>query len=50
MTHLPYIIASYGLTIGVVAWLAVGAWQRTSRAQKMLAELDRRNPNQGART
>ncbi len=42
MTHLPYIVASYGLTIAVVCWLSIGAWRRTVRAKHMLAELDRR--------
>jgi len=42
MTHLPYIVASYGLTFLVVGWLAVGAWQRTAKAKLTLAKLDPR--------
>ena len=42
MTHLPYIAASYGLTLGIVLWLAIGASQRTARARRKLQELDPR--------
>jgi heme exporter protein D len=42
MTHLPYIVASYGMTIGLVLWLAISAQQRCVRARKKLAELDPR--------
>ncbi len=42
MTHLPYIAASYGLTLAVVLWLGIGAWQRTSRARVKLAQIDPR--------
>jgi heme exporter protein CcmD len=42
MTHLPYIVASYGLTLAVVLWLGIGAWQRTNQARAKLAEIDPR--------
>ena len=42
MTHLPFIVASYGLTIVVVTWLAVDAWLRTLRARAKLAKIDPR--------
>ena len=49
MTHLPYIVASYGLTIVVISWLAIGAWRRNVRARHMLNELDRREMNKRGR-
>jgi heme exporter protein CcmD len=42
MTHLPYIAASYGLTVLIVVWLGLGAWRRSARARRKLAELDPR--------
>ncbi len=42
MTHLLYIVASYGLTIVVVGWLAVGSFLRTRRARERLAKIDPR--------
>lgn len=44
MTHLPYIVASYGLTVLVVGWLSIDAWLRMSRARKKLAAIDPRAP------
>ena len=37
MTHLPFIAAAYGLTLGLAAWLGVGASLRLSRAKRRLA-------------
>lgn len=42
MTHLPYILASYGLALALTAWLIIGAWQRTSAAKRKLAAIDPR--------
>lgn len=42
MTHLPYIVASYGLTVLVVGWLSIDVWLRTARARKKLASIDPR--------
>jgi heme exporter protein CcmD len=42
MTHLPYIAASYGLTIIVVVWLSVDAFLRTRRARNQLGKIDPR--------
>ncbi len=42
MTHLPFIIASYGLSVLVVAALALNAARRASRARAKLASLDAR--------
>ncbi len=42
MTHLPYIVAAYGLTLVIVAIFAVNAWQRTGAARRRLAALDPR--------
>lgn len=49
MTHLPYIVASYGLTVVVVVWLGLDAWRRTARARKRLAAIDPR-AQMGAQT
>lgn len=42
MTHLPFIMASYGLTIVVVGWLSVDCVLRTRRARARLAAIDPR--------
>jgi len=42
MTHLPFIIASYGLTLLVVVWLGVDAWRRNRTARARLAAIDPR--------
>ena len=42
MTHLPYIVASYGLTALVAAAYAVDAWLRMNRARRRLAAIDPR--------
>ena len=44
MTHLPYILAAYGLTLAIVTGFALDAWTRMSRAKRRLATLDRRTP------
>jgi len=43
MTHLPYIIASFGLGLAVPVLFAAGAWQRLARARRRLAQIDPRN-------
>ena len=42
MTHLPYIVGSYGMALGLAVWLGVAARLRTSRARLRLAALDTR--------
>ena len=42
MTHLPYIMAAYGLTLAVAVIFAVGAFMRTKAARRRLAALDPR--------
>ncbi len=42
MTHLPYIVASYGLTAGVALWLSVGAAIRTGIVRRRLLAIDPR--------
>ena len=42
MTHLPFVVASYALGMGVPVVLGVLAWQRLARARRMLAVVDRR--------
>ncbi|GAB6966621.1 hypothetical protein JCM25156A_06580 [Komagataeibacter kakiaceti JCM 25156] len=40
MTHLPYIVAAYGLTIGVAMILSVNAALRLRRARARLAAIE----------
>ncbi len=42
MTHLPFILAAYGLSIVVVGWLCVDAILRTRRARATLDRIDPR--------
>ena len=42
MTHLPFIVASYGLAAAVVLWLGVGAAVRTGSARRRLLAIDPR--------
>lgn len=42
MTHLPYIVASYGLAVAVTLWLGVGATVRTAAARRRLRAIDPR--------
>lgn len=42
MTHLPYVLASYGLCAVVMLALALGAWRRHAVAKRLLAEIDPR--------
>lgn len=42
MTHLPYIVASYGLTLFVIGYLSISAWFRTTAARRRLDALDPR--------
>jgi len=42
MTHLVYIVASYGLTVVVSTAFAVDAWARMRRARRRLAAIDPR--------
>ena len=42
MTHLPYIVASYTLTVLVLGWLSLGAWLRVGAAKRKLAAIDPR--------
>ena len=40
MTHLPYIVAAYGLTVLTVAGYAIAAWARMGQARRRLAAID----------
>lgn len=40
MTHLPYIVACYGLGIGIPVLFAVTAWQRLAAVQRRLQLLE----------
>ncbi len=42
MTHLPYIVAAYGLTILVIGGLVFSTWRRLRTARARLAALDPR--------
>ncbi len=51
MTHLPYIVASYGLTAGVALWLSIGVAWRTRMARRRLLAVDpRADRRTGGRT
>ncbi len=47
MTHLPYIAASYALTVLVLGFFSTGAWMRVAAAQKRLATIDPRRDRGG---
>ncbi|MBV1833671.1 heme exporter protein CcmD [Novacetimonas pomaceti] len=51
MTHLPYIIAAYGLTLVVAVTLSLNAAIRLRRARARLATIERpgRNANAAGR-
>jgi hypothetical protein len=42
VTHLPYIVAAYGLALVIFGGLGLNAWQRMARAKRRLAEIDPR--------
>jgi len=42
MTHLPYIIGSYGLAVLLAVGYGAGAWRRMLRARRRLAAIDPR--------
>ncbi len=42
MTDLPYIVASYVVTVLVAAGFSLGAWLRLRRARRQLAAVDPR--------
>ncbi len=42
MTHLPYILAAYGIAVVVSAGFSVDAWRRMGRARRRLAAIDPR--------
>ena len=41
MTHLPFIVASYGITLITIIVLSVGAARRLRRARAQLASLEK---------
>jgi len=42
VTHLPYIVAAYGIAAVVAAGFAADAWLRVARARRKLAAIDPR--------
>ena len=42
MTHLPYIVGSYGLAVALALAFGVSAMTRLSRARRKLATIDPR--------
>jgi hypothetical protein len=42
MTHLPYIMAAYALTVLMALAYGLDAWLRLARARRRLAEIDPR--------
>jgi len=47
MTHLPYIIAAYGIAVVVSVGFSVDAWRRMGRARRRLAAIDPRGHREG---
>jgi heme exporter protein D len=45
VTHLPYIVAAYGLTVLTAVTYGLGAWMRVRRASRRLAAIDPRAAN-----
>ncbi len=43
MTHLPFIVATYALGIGVPSVYALNAWRRLQSARRRLAAIDPRS-------
>jgi len=41
VTHLPFILGAYAVTLLLAGWLSVGAALRLSRAQRRLAAYER---------
>lgn len=39
MTHIPYLIAAYGITIFTLGGISIHSWTRLKRVQKKLAQL-----------
>lgn len=39
MTHLPYLVAAYGITIIAIGGLSVHSWTRLKHVQKKLAQI-----------
>ncbi len=42
MTHLPYLLAAYGLALVLTGWMAIGAWRRMGAARRKLMAIDPR--------
>ncbi len=49
MTHLPYVTASFALTLVVAAAFAVDAWLRMRRAERRLEAIDPRRQRERER-
>ncbi|WP_173569557.1 hypothetical protein [Acetobacter conturbans] len=49
MTHLPYILAAYGLAAGFAVFLSVGAALRLKRDRARLAALEASHGGRGRR-
>jgi hypothetical protein len=47
MTHLPYIVGSYGLALALAFWFGISAFLRTGAARRKLAALDTRREARG---
>lgn len=43
MTHLPYLIAAYGITVVSIGTLSVRSWTRLKHVKKKLAQLQNQN-------
>ncbi|CAI3933821.1 MULTISPECIES: heme exporter protein CcmD [Commensalibacter] len=43
MTHLPYLIAAYGITIIALGTISLHSWTRLKQVQKKLSQLQNNN-------
>lgn len=39
MTHLPYLVAAYGITVVSIGTISLHSWTRLKRIKKKLAQL-----------
>jgi hypothetical protein len=42
MTHLPFIVGSYGIAVLILGGFGIGAWVRVGAARRRLAAIDTR--------
>lgn len=43
MTHLPYLVAAYGITVVSIGTISIHSWTRLQQIKKKLAQLQDQN-------